>query len=148
MIYTYAYPRPSVTVDIIVYKKINNETQILLIERGNEPFKNMWALPGGFIDVDTDVELKDAAYRELKEETSINDINLEQFRTYGKIGRDPRGRTISIIFTGCFINHDQEVKAGDDAASLKWFKINELPDIAFDHKDIINDFLQKENSSK
>ena len=98
MIYTYAYPRPAVTVDMIVIQIIKNKNRILLIERKNEPFKDQWALPGGFIDIDEEIET--AAYRELKEETSIENIELTQFKTYGKVGRDPRGRTISVIFYG------------------------------------------------
>jgi 8-oxo-dGTP diphosphatase len=139
MIYTYAYPRPSVTVDIIVLREINNQKEILLIERLHEPFKNQWALPGGFIDIDEEIET--AAYRELEEETSINRIILNQFRSYGKIGRDPRGRTISIIFYGELQDHDQLIKAGDDAKNLDWFALEKLPLLAFDHGDIVQEFL-------
>lgn len=135
MIYTYAYPRPAVTVDIIVTKKTEDSEYILLIERKNEPFKNQWALPGGFVDIDEEIE--DAAYRELKEETSIYEIKLNQFRTFGKIGRDPRGRIISVIYSGELINLKQKIEAGDDAKNLNWFHLNKLPEIAFDHKDII-----------
>jgi 8-oxo-dGTP diphosphatase len=139
MLYTYAYPRPSVTVDIIVTKKENESEYILLIERKNEPFKNQWALPGGFIDINEEIEV--AAYRELKEETSISDINLKQFHTFGKTGRDPRGRTISIIYSGEIVNLNQEIKAGDDAKSFRWFKLKEAPEMAFDHKKIVQYFL-------
>lgn len=135
MIYTYAYPRPSVTVDIIVFRKINSDLQILLIERKNPPFKNQWALPGGFIDMDEDIET--AAYRELKEETSINDIKLSQMRTFGKPGRDPRGRTISVVYWGQLENTAQKIQAGDDAKNLQWFSTKELPELAFDHSEII-----------
>lgn len=144
MIYTYAYPRPAVTVDIIVTRTLKDSTQILLIERKNEPFKNQWALPGGFVDIDEEIE--DAAYRELTEETSISDIKLNQYRTFGKPGRDPRGRTISIIYFGILTNEKQKIEAGDDAKNLKWFSIDELPELAFDHDQIIKSFLeQKEN---
>lgn len=139
MIYTYAYPRPSVTVDIIIISE--NKDYILLIERGNEPFKNQWALPGGFVDMDEDIEI--SAYRELKEETSISDIELDQFRAYGKPGRDPRGRTISIVYFGILKNDQQDIAAGDDAKNLQWFNINKLPELAFDHSQIISDFKQK-----
>ncbi len=139
MIYTYAYPRPALTVDIIIKKKAGNFFYVLLIERKNEPFKNQWALPGGFVDIDEEIE--DAAYRELKEETSISDIKLSQFRTFGKIGRDPRGRTISVIYSGELINLKQKVKAGDDAKNLNWFPLNELPRLAFDHNYIIDSFV-------
>jgi len=136
MIYTYAYPRPAVTVDIIVFKNIENNPEILLIERKNEPFKNMWALPGGFVDKDEDI--KTAAYRELAEETSIQDIQLSQLHTFGKPGRDPRGHTISIVHTGFLQNSNQKIQAGDDAKNLQWFSINDLPDLAFDHQEIIH----------
>jgi len=139
MLYTYAYPRPSVTVDIIVTKKENNSEYILLIERKNEPFKDQWALPGGFIDIKE--EIKTAAYRELKEETSISDIILQQLHTFGKPGRDPRGRTISVIYTGELLKLNQKVEAGDDAKNFEWFNLKEIPDMAFDHKDIIQHFL-------
>ena len=113
-----------------------------MIERKHEPFKNKWALPGGFVDIDEEIE--DAAYRELKEETFISEIILEQFKTFGKIGRDPRGRTISIIYFGILKNSGQEIKAGDDAKDLNWFDIENLPELAFDHREIIDLFLSKE----
>src|SRR6056297_2725363 len=144
MIYTYAYPRPAVTVDIIVLKKKENNIQILLIERKNEPFKNMWALPGGFVDKDEDIET--AAYRELKEETSIEDINLSQLHTFGKPGRDPRGHTISVVHTGFLKNNNQKIQAGDDAKNLQWFSVDQLPELAFDHQEIIHYVL--ENTKK
>lgn len=139
MIYTYAYQRPAVTVDIIVIKQVNKVDNILLIERKNEPFKNQWALPGGFIDIDEEIET--AAYRELQEETSINDIKLKQFYTFGKVGRDPRGRTISVVYSGFLLNDNQKVEAGDDAKNLKWFPIKKLPNLAFDHTYIIKQYL-------
>ena len=145
MIYTYAYPRPAVTVDIIVTKSVANNSQILLIERKHEPFKNQWALPGGFVDIDEEID--DAAYRELKEETSISGITLKQFQTFGKTGRDPRGRTISIVYYGNPDNPNFKAKAGDDAKNLGWFDINRLPQLAFDHKEIIDLFVQKKKSS-
>lgn len=135
MIYTYAYPRPAVTVDIIVFKLAGNEMEILLIERKNPPFKNQWALPGGFIDMDEDIET--AAYRELKEETSIQDIRLSQMYTFGKPGRDPRGRTISVVYWGQLENTDQKIEAGDDAKNFRWFSVQKLPKLAFDHREII-----------
>ena len=143
MIYTYAYPRPAVTVDIIIIKEDKN--QILLIERKNEPFKNQWALPGGFVDIDE--ELENAAYRELEEETSISNIKLHQFKTFGKPGRDPRGRTISIIYYGILKNNNQVIKAGDDAKNLKWYSLDNLPLLAFDHIEIIKEFTQHKKSS-
>jgi 8-oxo-dGTP diphosphatase len=127
-----------VTVDIIFINIVKNK--ILLIERGREPYKNYWALPGGFVDMDE--ELEDAAYRELKEETNVDNISLSQFKTYGTLGRDPRGRTISIIYYAITEKDGITAKAGDDAAKAEWFDIKSLPKlIAFDHRDIINDFI-------
>lgn len=139
MIYTYAYPRPSVTVDILILTA--KKDQILLIERKNEPFKDQWALPGGFVDIDEDIEM--SAYRELREETSVSEIKLDQFRAYGKPGRDPRGRTISIVYYGIVKDTNVPVAAGDDAKNLQWFNLNKLPDLAFDHTQIIKDFIEK-----
>ena len=144
MIYTYAYQRPAVTVDIIVIKK-NDTDKILLIKRGNEPFKNFWALPGGFVDIEE--ELIESAFRELQEETGIFDIGLKQFCTYGKLGRDPRGRTISVVYFGYLTNLNQDIKANDDAKELAWFSLSKLPTLAFDHKDIISDFIEYKKSS-
>ncbi len=131
------------TVDIAVLKKIENQTFILLIKRGNEPFKNTWALPGGFVEMDEN--LIQAAERELLEETAISGIELKQFYTYGELNRDPRGRTVSVIYYG-FTNQNNTIPiAGDDAADAKWFLISNLPLLAFDHEKIINElnnFLQ------
>lgn len=145
MIYTYAYPHPAVTVDIIVLKKVIDSFYILLIERKNDPFKNRWALPGGFVDIDEEIDT--AAYRELKEETSISEIKLSQFYTFGKPGRDPRGRTISIVYAGLLKNTNQKIGAGDDAKNLSWFQLNNLPSLAFDHQEIITSYLENKKSS-
>ncbi len=141
MSYTYKYPRPSVTVDIIVFCLIESEWKILLINRGREPFINMWALPGGFVDIDED--LLTAARRELKEETNLSIDNLTQFGAYGDIGRDPRGRTISIVYYAKINKTEDQIIAGDDAKKAGWFSIRELPGLAFDHYNIINDSIEK-----
>ncbi|PKP35622.1 MAG: NUDIX hydrolase [Bacteroidetes bacterium HGW-Bacteroidetes-17] len=139
MSYTYDYPRPAVTVDCLIFRK-KPELQILLIQRKYDPFKDIWALPGGFVEMDED--LIEAAYRELAEETGLKNIELFQLQTFGKPGRDPRGRTISIIFWGT--HHEQEeVEAGDDAKNAAWFKISQLPELAFDHGHILNVAFQK-----
>lgn len=138
MVYKYQYPRPAVTVDIIVVCK--EEKKILLIERGQEPFKGQWALPGGFVGIDE--ELEDAARRELFEETSIKITQVRQFKTYGTIGRDPRHRTISIIYY-CFVGCSKSYlpKANDDAAKAAWFPIDSIPKLSFDHYEVITDFF-------
>lgn len=136
--YTYKYPRPAVTVDIILFT--NEDTpSVLLIKRKNEPFRNKWAFPGGFLDMDETLE--NAAQRELQEETHLKNTNLKQFKTYSEVNRDPRGRTISTVFWA-IINKAEISKAqpGDDASATKWFPINKLPELAFDHNIIISEF--------
>jgi len=137
MPYTYEYPRPAVCADILVFSRTKSSTDILLIKRKFDPFKDHWALPGGFLDMDE--ELDTAAYRELEEETSITNIKLEQFRAFGKIGRDPRGRTVSVVYYG-FLPESEKNKAiaNSDAAEAIWYNINSLPPLAFDHEEIIN----------
>ena len=124
-----------VSVDIIVFALSENNAKLLLIKRGNEPFKGMWALPGGFVDIDE--ELEDAAMRELAEETGLVNILLQQIHTFGGIGRDPRGRQITVAFMGITTEELNKIKAGDDAAEAQWFDIEGLPrDLAFDHNEM------------
>jgi len=137
--YTYKYPRAAITVDSIVFVKEANETLVLLVERGNEPFKNMWALPGGFIHMDELLET--ACKRELQEETGLVVDKMYQFKTYDAIDRDPRHRTISVIYYAK-LDKIQQVKGGDDAARADWFPISDLPDLAFDHAEILEDFIR------
>ncbi len=135
--YTYKYPRAALTVDSIVFVNEGNETFVLLIQRGNEPFIHKWALPGGFINMDE--LLEDACKRELQEETGLKVDKMTQFRTYDAISRDPRHRTISVIFYA-ELTEKKNVMAGDDAAKADWFSLNQLPELAFDHYQILNDF--------
>lgn len=122
-----------VTVDVLV---INKKTaEILLIKRLNEPFKDCWALPGGFVDENEDLE--QAARRELFEETNIETNEMIQIGAFGTPNRDPRGHMISIAYRTNLIDN-QIVKAKDDAKETKWFSINDLPDLAFDHLEIIH----------
>lgn len=134
MSYSYEYPRPAVTVDIIIFRQTASATQVLLIKRSNEPFKGQWALPGGFVDKDE--PLAKAAARELEEETSLKDILLTQMHTFGDPGRDPRGHTVSVAYVG-YLPDGAEAHAGDDAAEAEWFSIDELPEMAFDHEKIL-----------
>ena len=136
--YTYKYPRAALTTDAIVFTKENETTFVLLIERGNKPFKNMWALPGGFIEMDETLE--DACKRELKEETGLIVDKMTQFKTYDAIDRDPRHRTISTIYF-TELDKKQQVTGGDDAAHADWFPISNLPELAFDHKQILKEFF-------
>lgn len=136
MSFTYQYPHPAVCVDIILFSK--KENTILLIERKHPPFQNLWALPGGFVDMDETLE--QSALRELKEETGIILNALKQFSAYGDPGRDPRERTVSIVFCQ-ILDSEQAAEAGDDAAKAKWFSMDTLPSLAFDHAKIVQDFF-------
>lgn len=135
MSYTYKYPRPAVTVDALIFRKIADMLYVLLIKRTHAPFEGMWCLPGGFIDMDETPE--QAAVRELKEETGLEGIELYQFYTFGALDRDPRHRTISIAYTGLCPADRETVTGGDDAAEAAWFNVHELPDLGFDHEKII-----------
>ncbi|WP_297095849.1 NUDIX hydrolase [uncultured Draconibacterium sp.] len=136
--YSYKYPRAALTVDAIVFVK-SEIASVLLIERGREPFKNKWALPGGFVDMDETLEK--ACIRELEEETGLHVKKMQQFRTYDAIDRDPRHRTISVVYS-VELEEVKPVKGSDDAAQAKWFPIDELPELAFDHSDILYDFFK------
>ncbi|HPF51245.1 MAG TPA: NUDIX hydrolase [Draconibacterium sp.] len=136
--YTYKYPRAALTVDALVFTQKGNEKFVLLIQRGKEPFKNKWALPGGFVDMDETLE--QACIRELEEETGLTVQKMEQFKAYDAIDRDPRHRTISIVFS-VELDEQKQVKGGDDASRADWFPLSNLPELAFDHHQIINDYF-------
>jgi 8-oxo-dGTP diphosphatase len=140
MAYTYAYPRASVTVDIAIICKHEGISKILLIQRGNEPFQNRWAFPGGFIEMDETME--ESAVRELHEETGLKGVKLHQFRTYGDPGRDPRGRTISVVYYGFTDIKNSIVAGADDAKNAGWFGLEEIPEMAFDHNKILSELLE------
>lgn len=125
-----------VTVDVVLFKKYLNISQILLIKRKNEPFRDYWALPGGFVDENEDLEI--AAKRELREETSIDLNQLTQIKAYGKPFRDPRSHMVTVAFWA-EVGEGVIGEAADDAKELKWFNIDDLPQLAFDHFDIITD---------
>lgn len=141
MSFVYKYPRPAITVDTIVIAPRNQEMLILLIKRKEYPFQGSWALPGGFINMDE--LLIDAAARELEEETSISGVELKQFYTFDAILRDPRQRIISTVFHG-ELSEPVPVKGMDDALEAKWFPIISLPEMAFDHKEIIQKFVREQ----
>ena len=127
----------AVTVDSVIFCKVNNRFKVLLIQRKNDPFKDQWALPGGFVEEGEDLET--AAKRELLEETGVKVDSMEQVKAFGKPGRDPRGRTISIAFLSR-IFCEEELKASDDAKAAEWFELEKVHDmkLAFDHDEIIN----------
>ena len=137
MEYTYKYPRPAVTADCVV---IANEKlpKVLLIQRGIEPYKDRWAFPGGFMNMDETTE--ECAIRELMEETGLKVEELKEIGSYSKVDRDPRGRTITVAYLA-IVDKPTEVKGNDDAAKAEWFSISELPPLAFDHDEIIMDAL-------
>lgn len=134
--YIYDWPRPMVSVDAAVFGFFGNKVKLLLINRGKEPFKGKWALPGGFVGIDE--ELDGAVARELTEETGLVNVRLEQIHTFGNVGRDPRGRQITIVYMGIATKGQNKIKAGDDAAKARWFDIEKLPkDLAFDHNEVV-----------
>ena len=138
MTFTYEYPRPAVTADCVVIAR-ENEPKVLLIQRGNEPFKGCWAFPGGFMNMDETTE--QCAIRELEEETGLKVTEIKQIGAYSKVDRDPRGRTITVAYLA-IIDKIEAVKGLDDAAKAQWFPISNLPNLAFDHKEIMKDAIK------
>lgn len=136
------YWHPAVTTDAVVFGFDGDSLNLLLIERGIEPYRGMWALPGGFIGKD-DQSAQDAVYRELREETNVEDIYLEEMQTFSKADRDPRERVITIAFFALVVQGKYKVVGGDDARRAKWFPVNALPKLAFDHADIIDMALER-----
>ncbi len=134
--YTYEHPRPALTVDIVAFSIQNQKLCVLLIERAEDPFTGMWALPGGFVK--TDEDLNAAAERELEEETGVRGAYLEQLYTYGAPNRDPRGRVVSVAhFALIPSNEPIHASGGSDAARAQWHPMHALPPLAFDHQEIV-----------
>ncbi len=134
--FTYDYPRPMVTVDAVVFSVNDGDLEVLLIKRGHAPFEGMWALPGGFVEIDE--SLDHAVTRELAEETGIADVPLKQFHTFGAIGRDPRGRVITVGYLGITDRRRHVPRAADDAAAVTWLPARRLPRLASDHNEMID----------
>lgn len=135
----------AVTTDcVIFFNGKNNTEKILLIKREKEPFKDYWALPGGFLENEEPLEV--GAKRELKEETGLQIYEIHQLKAFGNPGRDPRGRTISIAFWGEVFS-EEKVSGSDDAADAQWFDLENLPPLAFDHKQIV-EFAHEHYHSK
>jgi len=141
MAFTYDYPRPMVTVDAVVFRKNGSGTEVLLIKRGRYPYEGMWALPGGFVDMEETLE--EAIIRELEEETGLKQVELQQLHAYSEIHRDPRGRNISITFYGIAGSIDTTVTSGDDASDAQWFLVDQMPELAFDHIKVVQLALKK-----
>lgn len=135
--WTYRYPRPAVTADCVIFGFTGQELKLLLVERKNEPFKGMWALPGGFMKMDEGIE--ETAARELQEETNLSNVYLEQFRVYSTPDRDPRERVVTVAFIALVRPEDYHAVGGDDAAQAMWFDEDMLPPLAFDHKRIVDE---------
>lgn len=135
MPFTYRYPHPAVTTDIVIFTIRQDELKVLLIKRALPPHRNQWALPGGFIKMEESLE--EGARRELEEETGVTGVYLEQLYTFGRPDRDPRERVITVAYLALIPANRLEIKAGSDAADALWFNTKELPDLAFDHKRIL-----------
>lgn len=131
--YTYPFPRPALTADVVIFGFDGNRLKVLLIQRNLEPYAGSWALPGGFLHEDETLE--ECALRELYEETHFRPDFLQQFHTFSTIDRDPRGRVVTVAFLGLMPVAD--VRGGTDADDAQWFDLDKLPQLAFDHKDIL-----------
>ena len=142
--YCYDYPRPAVTVDIILFSFLDGQLKTLLVRRKHHPFAGKWALPGGFVEADEDLEA--AALRELSEETHITDIYLEQLYTFGEPDRDPRSRVITVAYFA-LLSRDQasslQIYGDSDADDARWWNAYDLPEVAFDHARILQYAIQR-----
>jgi 8-oxo-dGTP diphosphatase len=138
-VFTYRYPHPAVTADCVVFGFDGKGLKVLLIERGNEPYKGMWAFPGGFMNIDESAE--ECAVRELREETTLELTDLRQLGTFSAVNRDPRERVITVAFYA--LARKTEVRGGDDAARAKWWPIDEIPQLAFDHDYILRQAMRR-----
>jgi 8-oxo-dGTP diphosphatase len=132
----YDYARPAVTADAVIFKRDGDAVTVLLIKRKNDPYQGLWALPGGFMDMDETTE--QAVHREVKEETGLTGLDFTRVDIFDTVDRDPRGRSLTVAYTA-FIEaeHAAHAKAGDDAADFAWHPLNDLPELAFDHAKII-----------
>lgn len=141
MPYSYEYPRPALTVDCVVFGLDEDELEVMLIRRGLEPYAGRWALPGGFVHVDETLE--EAARRELEEETGLRKVFLEQLFTFGAVDRDPRERVVTVAYYALVKLSDHKVRAATDATDAAWFSLSDLPDLAFDHAQIVEVALER-----
>src|SRR5215471_21025463 len=135
MPYTYEYPRPALTVDCVVFGLDAEDLKVLLIQRDLPPFEGRWALPGGFVRMEEDLE--GAARRELREETGLRDVFLEQLYTFGGLDRDPRGRVVSVAYYALVNLVDHHLQSGTDARAARWVPVQEAQGLAFDHDKIL-----------
>ncbi|MGI9240488.1 MAG: NUDIX hydrolase [Verrucomicrobiales bacterium] len=135
MEHCYEYPRPALTVDCVIFGLDDDELKVLLIKRGNEPFLGSWAIPGGFVIPGE--SLDEAARRELREETGLKNVYLEQLYTFGEPGRDPREHVVSVAYFALTNLSEHRVQADTDASEAAWFSIHDVPELAFDHDSIL-----------
>ena len=133
--YQYDYPHPAVTTDVVIFTIREQSLNVLLIRRGNEPYRGDWAFPGGFVEPGEDLET--CARRELEEETGLSGIYLEQLYTFGDPNRDPRERVITVVYYALVPTDQMQLLAADDADEADWFSMDELPKLAFDHDEIL-----------
>ena len=133
--YSYRYPHPAVTTDIVIFTIRDGRLKLLLIKRGGDPYQGRWALPGGFVDMDEDLEA--SARRELEEETGVSGVYLEQLYTFGRPDRDPRERVITVAYYALIPSDQVRLQAATDAEAVGWFAFEELPPLAFDHDEIV-----------
>ena len=141
MAFTYKYPHPAVTVDGVVFGYDEADLKVLIIQRDQDPFQGKWALPGGFVNMDEGLD--EAVRRELEEETGITRLYLEQLYTFGAPKRDPRERVISVAYYALVKLADHAVRAASDARNVAWFPVADLPDLAFDHEEIVEMALKR-----
>lgn len=139
--YSYQHPRAALAVDCVVFGLDDDDLKVMLIERGQQPFKGKWALPGGFVRMDETTD--EAARRELEEETGLKKVYLEQLYTFSALKRDPRERVVSVAHYALCNLQDHKVQAATDAANAAWFTMHDVPSLAFDHDEILKVAIER-----
>lgn len=144
------FRNPALTVDAVVLQRQchgpnGNSCHVLLVRRGREPYAGSYALPGGFVEYGEDIN--DAVHRELEEETGLTGLPFRQFHTFGAPDRDPRGHTVSVVYVAVIVGEQPPVQGGDDAAEAVWLPVSPLPDLAFDHAEILGKVLEAMKNS-
>lgn len=143
LFYVYKYPQCSLTADIVIASASGDSFDVLLVERKFDPFKDCWALPGGFVDLNCEETPLEAASRELEEETGLEGIPLSSVGAFAGPHRDPRGYTCTFVFKAFVDRHKVNPKASDDAKSTAWFPVTALPKLAFDHSEILQSVFKQ-----
>ena len=135
MSYSYPYPRPALTADAVVFTIMQDRLQLLLVQRGGQPYAGYWALPGGFCQAEE--RTQDCVLRELVEETGVRDIWLEQLKTFDDPVRDPRGWVVSVAYFALIDSARVRLAGASDASDARWWPVHDLPKLAFDHDEIV-----------